>query len=99
MLTHRKKASSPASLSRLLIEKEKARRSGLWLEGHHYNQKEVEDGCEDDRADDCFCVVTHVVLQFKKDPEPVTLRVTTYASLVTALRFTALSPRLGSSAM
>jgi hypothetical protein len=35
----------------------------------------------------------------KKDPEPVTLRVTTYASLVTALRFTAPSPRLGSSAM
>jgi hypothetical protein len=35
----------------------------------------------------------------KKDPEPVTLRVTTYASLVTELRFAAPSPRLGSSAM
>jgi hypothetical protein len=74
VLAHRKKASSPASLSRLLIEKRKARRSGLWLEGHHYNQQEVEDGCEDDRAKDCFCIVRHVVLQFKKDPEPVTLR-------------------------
>ena len=38
-------------------------------------------------------------IALKKDPEPVTLRVTTYASLVTALRFTAPSPRLGSSAM
>jgi hypothetical protein len=48
--------------------KKKARRSGLWLEGHHYDQKEVEDRCEDDRADDCFCVVTHVILQFEKRP-------------------------------
>jgi hypothetical protein len=56
------------------LEKEKARRSGLWLEGHHYNQKEVEDGCEDDRADDCFCVVTHGISSLKKDPGTVTAR-------------------------
>jgi hypothetical protein len=35
--------------------------AGLWLEGHHYNQKEVDDGGSDDRAKDCFCIVGHRV--------------------------------------
>jgi hypothetical protein len=39
---------------------------GLWLEAHHYNQQEVDDGGSDDRAKNHFGIVRHTVS--RKDP-------------------------------
>jgi hypothetical protein len=69
-----KKGSSSAVQASGHSRQRKARRSGLWLEGHHYDQKEVEDGCADDETKGNLCIVRHYILQCKKNPEPVTLR-------------------------
>jgi hypothetical protein len=39
---------------------------GLWLEAHHYDQQEVDDGGGDDRAKNHFGIVRHTVS--RKDP-------------------------------